>query len=610
MRAKSILKMRLLALAAVAAVALIAPLKGWSQASPFRGLWVGSAGLNAVNEFASPLDENDDKISPDAAVPTPTFDRADLRLIIHVNGAGQVSLLKDVAILNRAYGQNTNGLAVFTGENDIALVTDPSLYSGFPPQPAMRYASAVFDFGDSKTTMALDAMVEKAANEAVAFTTNASLVLATQGDRVTARNDAIAIIEPLLTVIVDNADVATSFEQFIADFDTAALSAITNNTADPVVATLTASAEQIRDQSFYGDTRALDMVNVVVAAVTAASPADLFKAAHHTASSFADVKNLYQRFISSTTAGRMISASAVEAGTAAKQTAVTAAEIELAMRGIPETVGALTNALQAKVQMYSDTRSVDAVDTILTAMSESAFLNKALTSAEITLQSELAGRSALADMVARYPLPVLTPTADYNVFVGTNTFTATPATVAYAAADAAIAERATNPLYTPFSLYAAAKVAALDSLQTAYNLAARAMRTELPMTGVFAPGSGDPSPMMSLAQPADLGPAGLQARIYLPASHPTNPFRHRRHPDHTTGYNIERVIRLDFDGITGDSLEAAGYGVDRITGTYREEIFGLHKPLTAKSGETPVGLRTEGRFELNRVSFIDTLNTR
>jgi len=609
MRAKSILKIRFLA--AVAVVALIAPLKGMSQASPYRGLWVGSAGLNFVNEFAIPLDENNVKIAPDPAVPTPTFDRADLRLIIHVNGAGQVSLLKDVAILNRAYGQNTNGLAVFTSENDIALVTDPSLYSGFPPQPAMRYASAVYDFGDANTTMALDAMAEMAAQQAVAFATNASLVLSTQGDRVTARNDAIAIIEPLLIDIVDNADVATSFELFIAGFDTTAISAIINDTTDPVVATLTDKAEQIRDQSFYGDTRALDMVNAVVDAVDAAAvPADRFKAAHHTASSFADVKNLYQRFISGTVVGSMISAAAVEAGTAAKQAAVTAPEIELAMRAIPETVGALTNAWQAKVQMYSDTRSVDAVDTILTAMSESAFLNKALTSAEITLQSELSGRSALAEMVARYPLLVLTPTADYNAFVTTNTFSATPSSVAYAAADAAINERATNPLYTTLSLYAAAKVAALNSLQTAYNLAARAMRTELPMAGVFAPGSGDPRPLISLIQPADLGPAGLQARIYLPASHPTNPFRHRRHPDHTTGYDIERVIRLDFDGMSGDSLEAAGFGVDRITGTYREEIFGLHKPLTAKSGENPVGLRTEGRFELNRVSFIDTLNTR
>ena len=153
-------------------------------------------------------------------------------------------------------------------------------------------------------------------------------------------------------------------------------------------------------------------------------------------------------------------------------------------------------------------------------------------------------------------------------------------------------------------------MATVKALQSAYNVAARAMRNELPMAGVFGPGSGDPRRSNELAQPSDLGPPGLEARLYLPASHPTNPFRHRRHPDHTTGYNIERVIRLDFDGVQGNSLEAAGYGVDRITGTYREEIFGLHKPLGPDPVAHPVGLRTEGRFELNRVSLIDTLNTR
>jgi hypothetical protein len=101
----------------------------------------------------------------------------------------------------------------------------------------------------------------------------------------------------------------------------------------------------------------------------------------------------------------------------------------------------------------------------------------------------------------------------------------------------------------------------------------------------------------------------LEGRIYLPANYPTNPFRHRRHPDHSTGYNIERIVKLDFDGAQTNSLEAANYGVDRITGTYHEEIFGLHKPLGTAPETSPIGLRTEGRFELNRISFIDTLNT-
>lgn len=608
MRAISWLKSSLLS--AVIAAVLFAPQTGRAQASPLRGLWVGSASLTAVNEVSIPLNAENVPIAPNPEVPTPTFDAADLRLLIHVNGAGQASLLKDVAILNRVYGQTTNGLSVLADENDISLVTDPRLYPMFPPQPAMRYASAAFDFGDAQATEALDAMVEMAAEQGVGFTTNAALSLTTQGERVQARNDAVALIEPLLTDIAVKADVAESFNQFIQLFDTAALSAIIIDTADPVVTTLSNAAVQVRDQSFYGDTRALDMVQGVVAAVNAALPADRAAAAHLAASSFADVLNEYQRFISGSSFGDMISAAAVHAGIEAKLPGATATSIEVELHALPETSTALIEALQAKVPMYNDTRSVDAVDAVLAAMAEVAFLNAAQTETGIQLLCESAGRATLSDMVARYPLPVQTPTLDYTAFVNTNAFTAAPALAAYAAADAAIQERATNPLYTPFSLYSAAKIATVKALQSAYNMAARAMRTELPMAGEFGPGSGDPRLVRDLAQPSDLGAAGLEATLYLPASHPTNPFRHRRHPDHTTGYNIRRIIRLDFDGQQGDALEAAGYGVDRITGTYREEIFGLHKPLGPDPDTHPIGLRTEGRFELNRVSFIDTLNTR
>jgi hypothetical protein len=251
-----------------------------------------------------------------------------------------------------------------------------------------------------------------------------------------------------------------------------------------------------------------------------------------------------------------------------------------------------------------------AVDAVLAAMAENAFANQALTGFEITVLSEQAGRATLSDMIARYPLPVIAPTLDYNTFATSAAFISAPEKAAFAAADAALRERASDPLFTTFSLYAAAKLAAVDALQAEYNLAARALRTELPLAGVFAPGSGDPRLVSELPQPTDLGSPGLTGLIYLPASHPTNPFRHRRHPDHTTGFNIERHLRFDFDGMTGDSLEPAGYGVDRITGTFREEVMGLHKPLGPNPETDPIGLRTEGRFSLNRISTLDTLNTR
>lgn len=593
----------------VAMSAWLIPLSGQGQSSPYRGLWIGSASLNAVNEVTIPLDESNVPIAPNPNVPTPTYDRADLRLIIHVNGAGQVSLLKDVAILNRVFGQTTNDVAVVADNNDISLVTDPRMYPVFPPQPALRYASAVFDFGDAKATEALDAIVEQAATETTAFIASTNVQVDTQGGRVQARLDAVSLIEPQLDEIAGNADVEEAFNQFLLLFNTSALTAIIADSNDPVVSNLTSAAIVLRDQSFYGDSRGIDMVDAVLDAVNAAVISNRYTAAHRSASSFADVGNLYQRFISGSAFGDMISAAALECGAQAQDTNATASSIETALRALPETITASTDALLAKVQMYDDTRSVAALDAVLAAMAETAYLNIGAFPADVMLLSDQQGRAVLADMVARYPLPVLTPTFDYNEFSQSSTLSGAPNKAIVAAADAAIQERSLNSLYTSNSLYAAAKIAAVKALEAEYNAAARVMRTELPMAGEFAPGSGDTRPVSSLGQPSDLGPAGLEGRIYLPASHPTNPFRHRRHPDHTVGYNIERYIRFDFDGMTGDSLEAAGYGVDKISGTYREEIFGLHKPLGPDPVSNPIGLKTEGRFELQRISFIDTLNT-
>ncbi|MCB1207697.1 MAG: hypothetical protein KDK97_00155 [Verrucomicrobiales bacterium] len=89
-------------------------------------------------------------------------------------------------------------------------------------------------------------------------------------------------------------------------------------------------------------------------------------------------------------------------------------------------------------------------------------------------------------------------------------------------------------------------------------------------------------------------------RIDLSKDAPTNPYRHKYHPDHQRGFDIIRVFSLQFDGITGNPLAAApGYGVDRITGTYRESIAGLHK----------ITLQTEGSFTLDRISTVAALNT-
>lgn len=580
------------------------------QASPYRGLWIGTVSLRSVNEVAIPLDESNIPIAPDPRVPTPTFDEANLRLLIHVNGAGQASLLKDVAILNR---QDPNAeepnSEIFAQEKDLALVTDPRVYSEFPPQAARRFGSAVFDFGDAAATEALDALVAEATRLATDFAMNPGLNVANQALRVQARQVLSAQIVAALTGIADKADVAEAFNGFIAQFNSGVVDAIAADPAGPEVAESLVWANDLKTQSFYGDERAIDMVNAVVAAVEAAAPGEEERDAQNAASAYADVQNLYQRFISGRSFGTMLLAAAAEAGIAAKLPGASAASIETAIRSIPESTQAILESVTAKVNMYSDTRSVQAINQVLAAMALNAYNNRGRPASDIVSRSEQAGRSTLSDMVARYPLPTQTPTLDYNAFVQSAAFDAAVQKVADAAAQGAIDERGTNELYSEISVSNAARIAAVVALNLEYATAARAARTELPLTGVFGPGSGEPTPVAELTQPTDLGAPGLEGRIYLPASHPTNPFRHRRHPDHTVGFDIQRVIRLDFDGEQGDALTSAGYGVDQVTGTYREEIFGLHKALGPDPVNSPIGLKTEGRFQLNRISFIDTLNT-
>ena len=105
----------------------------------------------------------------------------------------------------------------------------------------------------------------------------------------------------------------------------------------------------------------------------------------------------------------------------------------------------------------------------------------------------------------------------------------------------------------------------------------------LPLLGTLAPGRG------------------CLGIIDLPADFPTNPFMHRYHNDHRTGFALSRQIALSFEGNDGSSLPPGpGYGVDQIRGTYRETITGLHK----------VPLRIAGTVVLDRVSQVDQLNHR
>jgi hypothetical protein len=108
-------------------------------------------------------------------------------------------------------------------------------------------------------------------------------------------------------------------------------------------------------------------------------------------------------------------------------------------------------------------------------------------------------------------------------------------------------------------------------------------------------------PGLEITMIGGVGPGvACAGRIDVDKLAPTNPYRHKYHPDHTVGFDLIRVFSLEFTGAQGDPLAAApAYGVDRITGTYRESIAGLHK----------ITLKTEGTVTLNRISTVANLNT-
>ena len=264
------------------------------------------------------------------------------------------------------------------------------------------------------------------------------------------------------------------------------------------------------------------------------------------------------------------------------------AAIRAALNDVAKVTEARTKALAAKITAYDDSRAPDAVELVLNSIVASTALSDSSLTVQVTLQAEEAGRAALDTGVIRYPRPATVPSLDYAGFVRSSEFASSVGSAAEAAAAAAMKEKS-NLLATPVTIRDKALAAAINALTPVFSAASRALLTELPMGGSFGP-SG----------------SGLSAEIVLPATHPTNPFRHRRHPDHTVGFDIRRLVNLSFapqDSQPGRS----GYGVDRIAGTYDEEIFGLHKPL---GPSRDIGLKVRGTFQLQRISHIDTLNGR
>ena len=181
-------------------------------------------------------------------------------------------------------------------------------------------------------------------------------------------------------------------------------------------------------------------------------------------------------------------------------------------------------------------------------------------------------------------------TAGYSNFVHSTTFSGIASSVATSAANSLNGVAASVPTSRKIEI---ATLAALQNLTAsgAYLAADALTLNELPLT------SSGGSPV------TDFTGVQLTGTIYLGEDHPTNPFRHRRNPIEQHGYAITRNVTITFAAT--NSAGILGFGVDHITGTYAENIFGLHKSLGPNQD---VGLKTDGTIKLDRISPIAVLN--
>ncbi|HEY5914770.1 MAG TPA: hypothetical protein VJA21_29620 [Verrucomicrobiae bacterium] len=101
----------------------------------------------------------------------------------------------------------------------------------------------------------------------------------------------------------------------------------------------------------------------------------------------------------------------------------------------------------------------------------------------------------------------------------------------------------------------------------------------------------------------------LTGTLTLPYDHPTNPFKHKYHPDHDNlnarfdgpaveAYTTSREIRLNFAASPPDGPAVPDFGHNEMGGLYREIMTGIHKRP----------LHVSGTFRLTRVSQIAELN--
>jgi hypothetical protein len=612
-------------------VALLGVSSAWA-AHPSRGLWVGEVALNAVNEATGAVGDSNTYEFTDPAITTPTSDIAYLRLILHVNGAGQVSLLKSVAIV-----QTGN---VVNGVDEIRLITNPEFYPSFPGI-ARRVASAFYDFGDPGGADAMQTLIDEAVatavTEALDGQSEAAIELA---------------INAVLDDIVENADVDSAYlntgasPSFITDdffaladveliADTVAalihdntLSAVDFNyqgagiryapfPVDPLGSAFEDSvkaAERLEEDSFYGDTRGTDgIVNIVVAAAAAvdaldpSEPLATKEAAARLAAiaewhNAADLEQAYNRFLATTEFSSLpnnLTAPAVQTAIARADAGDTESEIFDAVVAALELSGDVPFLTNEATDVFAnslngDPRAQLTLAALLDAVAEAA-TTQVLVSNEIITVTNVVEAAVLVAFDSIVPAPVFAtaPSPEYIEFVAgsvnaTKSDYAEAATLAAETAASEVKFQLDAGEDDPAALAVLTERALLQALIGFRNQAASL-------------------PLNSVALEGELASGGVVSGSFqLPALAPTNPFLHRLHPDHSVGIAITRKISIEVDAPeAGGDFTLAGYGVSELKGTYNEEIFGLHKPL---GNNQDTGLKTQGSFTLNRLTLADTLN--
>ncbi len=341
----------------------------------------------------------------------------------------------------------------------------------------------------------------------------------------------------------------------------------------------------------FGDDHAAGLLDrlAALAAATAATNGNALSAATNFTAK-ADVEAAYKAFVkgASFRTAALTAAGAATAGAITgtnEASAFASATGAIAANSVVINIRSTANSLSNSA-LFPDARYLAAVDAVGGAAAKDAAISAAASNvvATVGLAATNAALVALTNAVNASPIV----SAGYQAFIVSASFQSAAGLAAGAATAAAYSAQTNGALGDLIRLRAQA--AALKALtdQNVYKTADKIVNTEVLMTG-------------SLAAAGE-----VDGTIYLGANHPTNPFMHRRHTDHSTGYNITRNVTIRFDAANStNGLAIAGFGVERLTGLYREEIFGLHKPLGPDQDH---GLLTEGFISLERIATVSELN--